>query len=378
MEIEKKNLKSTVLKLYHSGKTVAEIVTSTGASRSSIYYWIRKSGTESSSPINLRDYHFLKSKCERQEKMIRILKESPCTATAPLQDKLAAIEQLVSEEYNVHLLCETLNVAKGTYYNHIFRGKRGETKHKKRREELFPIVEQIYHENHQVYGAGKIAAIMKDRGIAVCENTVAEIMHSHNLFSIRRGAKALHYMNKARRENILKQNFTTSRPNEVWVSDVTYYSFDNKTYYLCVILDLFSRKVIAWKVSERNSTHLTKATFKMAYINREPKEALIFHSDNGSNYISKTFRQHLNGLGVTQSFSRPHIPFDNSVCESFFANIKQEELYRKEYRSKREFLKGINEYMYHYNEKRPHSILRCQTPNQFERDYYKRTSVQNN
>ena len=121
---KQEKLKSTVLKLYYAGTKVADIVTQTRVPRSTVYYWIKNGIPKESTPLNLRDYHFLKQKCERQEKIIAILKSAPCTATASLQERLAAIVQMVSEEYNVNTLCEALNVAKGTYYNHTLRNKR--------------------------------------------------------------------------------------------------------------------------------------------------------------------------------------------------------------------------------------------------------------
>lgn len=109
-------IKTSVLKLYNAGSKVADIVTQTGVPRSTVYYWIKNGLPKKLSALNLRDYHSLKQKCERQEKIIAILKSAPCTATAPLQERPAAIEQMVSEEYNVNTLCEALDVAKGTYY----------------------------------------------------------------------------------------------------------------------------------------------------------------------------------------------------------------------------------------------------------------------
>ena len=329
------------------------------------------------SSLNLKDYYYLNQKCERQEKIIAILKSAPCTATAPLQERLAAIEQMVSDEYNVNTLCEALEVAKGTYYNHTLRNKRGETKSAQRRRELFPIIEQIYHESNQTYGAGRITVVMRERGIPISEGTVARIMHENGLFSIRGGAKALYYRNKERKENIIKQHFTVKAPNEVWVCDITYFHFYNKTYYFCAILDLYARKVVAWRISERNSTHLTKGTLKLAIIDRNPSPGLIFHSDNGANFTSYTFTTYLKEFGIKQSFSRAHNPYDNSVCESFFKTLKQEEIYRKDYRSEKEMLRSITKFMEFYNNVRPHSMNGYRTPNKYEADYYKRKSVQN-
>ena len=373
---EQEKLKANVLRLYHSGTKVKDIVTQTSVPRSTVYYWI-KSGIKKETPaLNLRDYHFLKQKCERQEKIIAILRTAPCTVSAPLQEKLMAIERMVSEEYNVNILCEALEVAKGTYYNHILRNKRGKTQNAKRIRELFPVIEEIYHESNQIYGAGKIAAIMRSRGIPTSAGTVAKIMHEHNLFSIRGGAKALYYRNKERKENIIKQNFTVTAPNEVWVCDITYFRVNDRTYYLCVILDLYARKVVAWKISQRNSTHLTKRTLKSAVIDRIPTPGLIFHSDNGTNFTSNAFTAYTKKYGIIQSFSRTYNPYDNSVCESFFKNFKQEEIYRKDYRSEKEMIRSIARYMDFYNNERPHTVIGYQTPNKYEADYYKRKAAQ--
>ena len=373
---EQENLKSTVLKLYSAGSKVSDIVLQTGVPRSTVYYWIKNGIPKEMSPLNLRDYHFLKQKCERQEKIIDILRSAPCAATAPLQERLAAIEQMVSDEYNVNTLCEALEVAKGTYYNHTLRNKRSETKSAQRRRELFPIIEQIYHESNQTYGAGRITVIMRERGIPIAEGTVARIMHENGLFSIRGGAKALYYRNKERKDNLIKQDFTVKSPNEVWVSDITYFYFNNKTYYLCAIIDLYARKVVAWRISERNSTHLTKGTLKLAIIDRAPAPGLIFHSDNGANFTSYTFTTYLKEHGIKQSFSRAHNPYDNSVCESFFKTLKQEEIYRKDYRSEKDMLRSITTFMEFYNNSRPHSMNGYRTPSKHEAAYYKRKAVQ--
>lgn len=264
---------------------------------------------------------------------------------------------MLLEGYNVNILCDALCLPKGTYYNRKLRGKNGNTKAKQRRDELKPVVEEIYHESNQIYGPGKVAAVMNDRGYHVSPNTVAKIMHENGWFSIRGGAKTLYELNQKRKQNILNQQFTATRPNEVWVSDVTYYTYNQIRYYICVIIDLYARKVIAWKISKKNSTQLTKNTFMQAYSSREITGTLLFHSGQGSNFVSKTFMRQLQELNVEQSFSRTGTPYDNSVCESFFSNLKQEELYRHEYKSAEEMKRSINKYMALYNEKRPHSIL---------------------
>ena len=127
--------------------------------------------------------------------------------------------------------------------------------------------------------------------------------------------------------------------------------------------------VVGYKVGLKNSTQLIKSTFKVAHELRRPKKGLIFHTDRGSNYRSKSFGDYLKSLSVTQSFSRAHLPYDNSVVESFFSSLKREELYRTKYRSEKELRTAIDNYMLFYNEKRPHAKNGYKTPLRKETEY---------
>lgn len=257
------------------------------------------------------------------------------------------------------------------------RNKNENTTYEEKKQELTPIIEKIFHDNNQIYGASKIHAILKDRGYIVGQNTVADIMHENGWFSIGNGAKKLYYMNLERKQNLLNQQFTVNRPDEVWVSDVTYFKYNNTVYYICVILDLFARKVVSYRISLTNSTQLTKGTFMAVYKERQPQD-LMFHSDQGTNYTSATFRMYLKQLNVKQSFSNPGNPFNNSVMESFFKSMKTEKLYRTDFRSEREFKMAVKEYIEFYNEKRPHSVLRYRTPNKCEEEYIRKQAALQN
>ena len=127
--------------------------------------------------------------------------------------------------------------------------------------------------------------------------------------------------------------------------------------------------VVGYRISQRNSTQLVKGTFKIAYEQRKPPEGLIFHTDRGTNYKSHTFMSYLKSFGVVQSFSRAHIPYDNSVVESFFSNFKREELYRRKYKSERELFAAIDNYIDFYNNKRPHSTNNYKTPASKEQNH---------
>ena len=363
--------KIAVVSRYLNGETISKISHDLKISRTTIYAWIKEYNNtfHNGKAPNFRYLHDLQQKCERQQKIIEILQRSPCAPSAPLSKRYEVIKVL-SAEYSVNILCEALNVAKGSYYNHLLRNKNGATKVAKKQSEMAPIIEQIFHENNEIFGSSKIYAILKDRGYAISEATVAKIMHNNGLFSIRACAKTLYKQQLERKNNILQQQFHVSHPNEVWVSDVTYFSVFNRMYYICVVLDLYARKVIAYKTSRHNSTQLTKAVVKMAYEKRHPTEELLFHSDQGSNYTSNEFRKHLKSIHITQSFSNPGMPYDNSVMESFFGNFKREALYRYRFKSEKDFFESIETYINFYNNKRPHSILMNQTPDKFEANYF--------
>ena len=180
------------------------------------------------------------------------------------------------------------------------------------------------------------------------------------------------YTNSIRNEKQIycNNNFRFSRPNEVWVSDVTYFSVFGRMYYICVVLDLYASKVIAYKISRHNSTQLTKSTVKAAYETRKPTEILLFHSDQWSNYTSSEFRKYLKSLNIIQSFSNPGMPYDNSVMESFFGSFKREALYRYRFKTEKDFFEGVATYINFYNNDRPHSVLMNQTPDKFESKYF--------
>ena len=357
------NEKSIITSRYNNGESVADLVRDTHFPRSTIYAWIKETADRdfNKKSVSLKNYRILENKVMRLQGIIEIMKKVGCSVSDPLEVKLPALEALQGQ-YSVHMLCEALDVPRGTYYNYILRNKRTHTWYSKRREELRMEIQRIYDDSRQIFGASKICAVIKEAGIRVSREMVSELMHDMGLISIRQDSKDLYDKEQRRFKNYLNQQFTVTRPNEVWVSDETCFQFNNRSYYICVILDLFSRMVVGYRVGKVNSTQLVRSTFQMAYEERRPVEPLIFHTDRGSNYHSKTFCALLRSLGVTQSFFRAHIPYDNSVMEAFFSNLKREELFRTKYRSENEFRTAVEKYMVFYNEQRPHAKNGYKTP----------------
>ena len=339
--------------------------------KSTIYTWIKREQQhqrKAQEKLPLKSYRLLEQKVKRLENTIEILKSVLSPATLPLHKKVELIEQL-QKKYSLRMICDALGFNRGTYYYRVLRDN--QTLYEKRKEELKPLIQKIYDDNHQIFGAEKITAILKEQGEPITVPTVRALMHEMGLLSVRLTAKTLYDReHKKPPMNLLNQQFYVEQPNQVWVSDVTQFRFNEKTYYICAIIDLFARSVIAYRIGMRNSTQLTKSTFKEAYETRQPKGGLLFHTDRGANYRSKAFCAYLSSLGVQQSFSRSHNPFDNSVMESFFSSFKREELYRTKYRSEYEFRTAIERYIEFYNKRRPHRKNKYKSPYQKEVEFF--------
>ena len=361
---------SAIARYLEGGESVLSISTDTGISRSSLYAWIKEErNTADIVEFSLKNFRIMVNRVSRLEGIIEILQRVNCTVSSPLEAKLPAMEELYSQ-YSVHMLCDALQVPRGTFYNYIFRNKRDNTWYAKRREELRIRIQEIYDESNQIFGAGKIAAVMKEEGCQVSQEMVRKLMREMGLLNIRQDAKKVYEKERLSIKNHLNQQFDVTKPNEVWVSDVTYFCCKDIKYYICAIIDLYARKVVGYRVGKKNSTQLVKSTFKQAYESRKPESGLTFHTDRGSNYRSYAMCSYLRELGVVQSFSKAGVPYDNSVMESFFSSLKREELYRTKYRSETEFRAAVDKYMVFYNERRPHTKNGYKTPMKLEAIYF--------
>ena len=364
--------KATILHLLDNGTSVKELCMEYNISRSTLYRWLHdlKYSNVAVDIPSAKDYNALQQQVKKLENIISVLKSAKCTVHAPLKEKLLELE-LLYDQYDVRTLCEALEVSRGTFYNHILRNKRGNAWFEKRREEYRILIRDVFDEYRQVLGAEKIRTVLVQRGHQVSTEYVARLMKEMGLSSVRTTAKQdyLNLRESGKKRNVLRQQFNATRPNEVWVSDVTCFRLQDRNHYICVILDLFSRKVIAYKVSKKNSTQLVTSTFKSAWEERVPELELLFHSDRGAQYTSHRFQELLRRHSIVQSFSNSGKPHDNAVAESFFASLKKEELYRKDYASEPDFKRSISAYIEFYNMKRPHRTLKNRTPCQMEEDY---------
>lgn len=167
--------------------------------------------------------------------------------------------------------------------------------------------------------------------------------------------------------DLLKRNFKPENPNKIWVSDITYVRTGNRFMYLCIVMDLFSRKIVGWSMKDSMEAEICISALRMAVHSRISEEGLIFHSDRGVQYASREFREELKMHGMIQSMSRKGNCWDNAVAESFFSILKNEmefNVFLNSVEAKKYIFDFIEAF---YNRKRTHSFLGYRSPDQFEK-----------
>lgn len=366
-------IKARAIELNNTGKSVATISKELRISESTLRHWFLRY----SSPERIAEEQYtqeisrLTAECTQLTNAVEIIKRSGFLNEISLQRRLEFALTLYNQNagYTARELYEALNIAKGTFYYRLNHSSVVSEK-EKAKYALMLKIHEIFEDSNQIFGAEKVRVMLAREGIRVSNKRVSALMREMGLESVRVDAKKQYQLREKNvRQNLIQRNFKVMKPNQVWVSDITAFKVKEKWFYLCVIIDLFSRKVIGFRVSPKSSTKLLTSTFKKTYQDRGKPLNLTFHSDQGSQYTSKAFVALLKECAVTQSLSTPGQPLDNAVAESFFSAFKKEEAYRKDYTSERHFIESVTKYIDFYNNIRPHKTNHYKTPIELEDKY---------
>jgi len=279
-----------------------------------------------------------------------------------------------SDSYPVSVLCEVLAVSKSGYY--ASQG-RVPSPRAQRRARIDAAVRQIHATSHGIYGSGKIAKELAQRDDleTACRNTVARAMREMGLASrISKAFTPTTTQADPSREpapNVLERDFTATRPNQKWVTDITYLPTLAGWVYVAVVLDLFSRKVVGWSISDSLSTPLVAAALRRAIEARRPVGSeLLHHSDRGCQYTSDAYQQTLRVLGIECSMSRTGDCYDNAVAERFFWSLKHEWTKHDSFADLEAARLSVFKYIEtFYNPVRLHQSLGYKSPEEFETEY---------
>ncbi|NOU52325.1 IS3 family transposase [Pseudoalteromonas sp. JBTF-M23] len=227
--------------------------------------------------------------------------------------------------------------------------------------------------SHGSAGQRTLVQLLAKSGFKASRWLVSKLMKQEGLVSRQ---MPTHKYAKAEKEhlsipNLLKRAFSTKAPDQVWCGDVTYVWCGSRWLYLAVVIDLYARKVVGWATSARPDSELTKKALRMAYESRGNPKRVLFHSDQGCHYTSKSFRQLLWRYGMMQSLSRRGNCWDNAPMERFFRSFKTEWMPRVGYRNMAEASAAISQYIVgYYNRYRPHQHNNGCSPIMKEKQYW--------
>ena len=273
------------------------------------------------------------------------------------------------EIWPIGWLCEALGVSRAGFYAWLTRPP---SERSRSNEELAAKVRSSFLASDRTYGARRVWYDMLEEGVACSLHRIERLMRSQALRARPRrrslpqdnGKRAL----TAISPNVLDRQFQAQAPNRKWVADFTYIWTGEGWLYVAAVLDLFSRRVVGWSMSTTMTAQLVMDALMMAIWRRGRTDALLHHSDQGSQYTSEQFQRLMADNSVTCSMSRSGNVWDNATMESFFSSLKTERTARKKYRTRDEAKADVFDYIERfYNPKRRHSTLGYLSPMEFEK-----------
>lgn len=278
-----------------------------------------------------------------------------------------AFIQKHENEFAVRNLCHMLRVQRSGYYAWI---KQPKSARQKEDERLLGLIKQFWLESGCVYGYRKIYKDLREHGGRCGVNRVARLMKQEGLKAQVGYSKPRYKGGKVAvlAENHLNQEFDAQQPNQAWVTDITYVRTYEGWLFLAVVIDLFSRQVVGWSMQPRMHVDLVLNALLMAVWRRKPKNEVLIHSDQGSQFTSSDWQGFLKTHNLICSMSRRGNCYDNAVAESFFQLLKRERIKRKTYKDREEARQDIFNYIeMFYNPVRRHGYNDNLSPIEFEK-----------
>jgi putative transposase len=275
------------------------------------------------------------------------------------------------EQHTVRTMCRMVKVHPSGYYAWRANPVSDRAKEDQRQTGL---IKQFWLESGGVYGYRKIADDMRDIGESCGKHRVYRLMRNEGLRSqsgYRRRPGQRYGRPAVIAPNHVQQEFDVAEPNRVWVTDITYIRTHEGWLYLAVVLDLFSRQVIGWSMQSRIDRELVLNALLMSVWRRQPRQQVIVHSDQGSQFSSHDWQSFLKTHGLVASMSRRGNCYDNAVAESFFQLLKRERIRRRIYADREAARRDVFDYIeMFYNPKRRHGYVGRVSPVQFEQRYF--------
>lgn len=272
----------------------------------------------------------------------------------------------------VERACRLLKVSASGYYG--WQRRQAQPQPPGEEPQLVEQIRHIFEDSRATYGSPRVTAALRQRGIVCNRKRVARLMRQHHLVAKHRRRRRVKTTDSRHNDlvapNHLNRDFSAQRPNEKWVTDITYIDTADGWLYLALVMDVFSRKIVGWAMATHLEESLVEQALRMALFRRQPTAgALLHHSDRGRQYASHSYQQVLAAFGITVSMSRAADPYDNALMESCIGTLKTEcadHRFPSRHIARSELFAYLEGW---YNRRRLHSALAYCSPDQFEQRF---------
>lgn len=277
-----------------------------------------------------------------------------------------AFVQKHENEFRVNRMCDVMRVSRSGYYAWRDRPEKDDG----RDRELLAQIRRVHAQSRQAYGAKKTWLTLNAQGVACGKHRVARLRKQAGIEARRKQRFRLTVESHATAPaapNLVQRQFRVGQANSIWVGDMTFIRTRQGWLHLAVLLDLYSRRIIGWAMSERPDLTLVLNALDMALMQRCPKDGLVHHTDQGPIYATRKYRERMAEAGIRPSMSAKGNAYDNAVAESFFGNLKNELVHHCDFESRDAARSAIFDYIeLFYNRRRIHQSLGYVSPVEFE------------
>ena len=364
------------LDLLASGRSVRDVARSLGIAESCQHRWksrdLLERGLKTPTPEQVESAALAaaKARIAELETEVKILRKAAAAVEQVVSPKarFALVAELAAEGVPVKQACLSLGVSRAGFYEARSRPPSARTI---RRAWLTDQITAVHEASRQTYGAPRVRAeLVLGQGVIVSRKTVAALMRHAGLTGLPLRRRAKRGPSAKTVTDLVKRDFRRDGPNQLWVTDITEHPTREGKLYCCVVLDVFSRRVVGWAIDSRHRADLATSALGMAIDSRGVAGRVpggIIHGDHGTQFTSWIFTERARRAGLLPSLGSVGDPYDNAVAEAFWGRMQTELLDRQRWRTRVELANAIFEYIEGcYNRRRRHSALDWLSPVQFE------------
>ncbi|GAA3211680.1 IS3-like element IS987 family transposase [Streptomyces thermocoprophilus] len=367
-----------------TGRPIAHVAKDLGIHKEALRGWVRQAEADTgerddrlttAEQEELRQLRRENAELRRANEILKAASAFFCGGTRPSPDEAdQVIEHLRDKGLGVGFACRVLGLSESAYYA---RKKRPKSARRLRDEQLMPLIEQVHAESGGTYGVRRITRALKRKGVQVARCTVERLMDELGLEGVIRGQRrrtTVPEPSAPRPPDLVDRDFTASRPDQLWVADMTYVRTWSGWAYVAFVLDVYSRMIVGWQVANHMRTELPLDALEMALWRRRIKKdsGLIHHSDRGSQYVSIRYTDRLAEIGASASVGSVADSYDNAMAEALNGTFKAELIEMQgPWRNVDQVERAIFQWVTWYNEERLHSALDYVPPAEYERDWWR-------